>query len=580
MGTGKIKIMPPHIAIKIAAGEVVERPASVVKELIENSIDAGAGSVAAHITDGGKGLIRVTDDGSGMNREDALLAFERHATSKIFNEDDLRSISTMGFRGEALPSIASVSDTLITTKIKGDLEGTRIRIKWGRIEDITECGSPDGTTVEVRDLFFNMPARLKFLRAQATEVGSIHDVVIRLSLANPPVRFKLTSGKTVLLDTRRDCDLKTRIYDIFGKEIAEQIIPVVYRADCIYISGFTAVPSLSYPTTKGIFVFVNRRWIRDRGVNYTLMQAYKNLLMTGRYPFAVLFIEIPPHDVDVNIHPAKVEVRFKDSKFVYDVLRDAVENGLYRVLGSDSKTFMDDAQGYAVKNMYSFKREYIPAPHWNGEVRENTAPFFFSSDLAYNGRIRFHELSFIGQLWGEYILCEDEGQFYIIDLHAAAERITYERLKQGYNRTCIESQILLVPEILELSPAEMYAVESSLSIIKRAGFDIEPFGSNTLAIKSVPEILSGVQCGSLIKILAEDVLSLDKTTAIDDVIDRIMVKIACHTVIRGKRVLAREEVNALLEQLSETDFSSNCPHGRPVVKKLSRADVETMFKRR
>ncbi|MBI5682501.1 MAG: DNA mismatch repair endonuclease MutL [Deltaproteobacteria bacterium] len=591
MGKGKIKIMPPNIAIKIAAGEVVESPASVVKELIENSIDAGAGNISVYITDGGKGLIRVSDNGEGMDKEGALLAFERHATSKIVKEDDLYSITTMGFRGEALPSIASVSDTVLTTRTRGKIEGTQIRIKGGHVEDIIECGSPDGTTVEVKDIFFNVPARLKFLRSHATEVGNIHDWVIRLSLANPDIRFKLTSGKTVLLDSRQDCDLRERIRDVFGKDVIKEIIPVDYREHGISIKGFVSNTNLSYPTTKGIFIFVNRRWIRNKGVNYALLRAYKNLLMKDRCPFAALFIEIPPQDVDVNIHPAKVEVRFKNPKFIYDTVSDAIKHGLYRHLGSKGETYTRDMQRQWSGDRDSGKTEYLSMPHWNGEVKEYRANYstdiaadninlFFKGDFSYNSKIRFDELSFIGQLWEEYILCEDRDQFYIIDQHAAAERVTYEKLKLMYNTSGIKSQMLLVPEMIELSVAEISAIESAFSIIEKAGFEIEPFGSNTVAIKSIPQILSGKGCGSLIKDMAEEIVSMDKTTAVDDVIEAIMVRIACHTVIRGKRVLAREEVNALLKQMSETDFASNCPHGRPAVKKLSRIEIETMFKRR
>ena len=445
----KIKVMPPDLAAKIAAGEVVERPASVVKELVENSLDAGAADISIHIVDGGKKLIRVYDNGEGMSREDAVLAFERHATSKILKDDDLCSISTMGFRGEALPSIASVSDAMVATKVAGEIAGTRIRVRGGKIEDISDFGCPDGTTVEVRDIFFNVPARLKFLRSNAAEMGRIQDVVHHLSLANPDIRFKLTHGKNILLNASANSDLKTRACDILGTDIMRGVIPVEGNGGGVSVMGFVSNSNITYPTTKGVFVFVNKRWIRDKGINYAILQAYKNMLMRDRYPLAVLFISLPPEDVDVNVHPAKTEVRFKNPRFIYDVISDAIRNAILQ----KNKDYPDGTVT-ALHTSVPQDRIREPAIHYQTQdIADRQAALFEKAFHGTNG-ISFPELNFVGQLWDEYIICNDESMFYIIDQHAAAERIAFERIRKEYYSYGIRGQILLVPEIIEVSAAE------------------------------------------------------------------------------------------------------------------------------
>lgn len=570
----KIKIMPPDLAAKIAAGEVVERPASVVKELVENSIDAGADDISINIIDSGKGLIKVSDNGSGMSKDDALLAFERHATSKILKEGDLYSISTMGFRGEALPSIASVSDMTLTTKTAGEIAGTQIKIKAGKIEDVSDYGAADGTTVEVRDLFFNVPARLKFLRSKAAEIGNIQDTVNRLSLANPNIRFKLTHDKTVLLDTAKGSDLKTRICDVIGNDVVKEIIPIERKGEKVSVNGFVSNSNITYPTTKGMFIFANKRWIRDKGINYAVLQACKNILMTGRYPLAVLFISIPPEDVDVNVHPAKSEVRFKNPRFIYDVLTDALKNCF------SQKNYPEISFAASIGNTIYADGVRESAPHYQEIAFAGTQASFFEKSSVKPDAVNLDELNFIGQLWGEYIICQNENNFYIIDQHAAAERIAFERLKHGYYGSGIKIQMLLVPEMLDVSIAEKDALETAAPIIKRFGFDIEPFGGSTFAIKAVPEILSGNGCGSLIKDMAEEIQSLEKTTRIEDSIDEMLIKIACFSVIRGRYMVTGDKVQSLLKQLKDVDFASNCPHGRPVIKDISRFEIEKMFKRR
>ncbi|MBI5286413.1 MAG: DNA mismatch repair endonuclease MutL [Deltaproteobacteria bacterium] len=566
MVTNKIHILPQELVSKIAAGEVVERPASVVKELVENSIDAGATDISIHIQDGGKRIIKVVDDGEGMPREDAVLAFERHATSKIESEDDLFNILTMGFRGEALPSIASVSEVTLSTKVHGELTGTMVKVRGGRVEEVKDFGCPEGAMVEVKNLFYNTPARLKFLRAISTELGHIIDIVNRLAIVNPPIRFKLTNGPTTILNTSKG-DLKARVGEILGTDVLKQGIAIEEEGHRIRLWGLVSNPNITYPTTKGLFIYVNNRWIRDKGINYAIINGYRHLLMKDRYPLAVLFIHLPPEDVDVNVHPAKAEVRFKDPRLVYELISKTLQDAL--IVPSMPVSKLEEAWPVSVKEAEPCYRTapIVEEPLKFGE-RNVLTPLFL-------------ELGIIGQLWGEYILAEREGEFYIIDQHAASERIAFERLKNSYyEERRIKGQSLLIPEVLEVFPQEREALEGSLEVLNDLGFEVEPFGGNTFVIKTIPGILAEKGCAGLIKDLAEELSCIGVSSRIEKRIDDTLIRVACHAVVRGRHPLSKEEIKALLNELAMIDFSSHCPHGRPVIKAISRAEVEEMFKRR
>ena len=583
----KIKIMPESLAIKISAGEVVERPASVVKELVENSIDAKATDISVYIHDGGRKLIRVIDNGEGMTRDDAVVAFERHATSKLLKEEDLYSIHTMGFRGEALPSIASVSEIVLTTKITGEITGSMVKVKGGIIEEVRDAGCADGTTVEARDILFNTPARLKFMRSVATETGHIADTITRLALAYPAIRFRLFNNGSAMLKSSVKADLRIRIADVFGRDFLKDIIPLEAGNGVLNIHGFIAMPETAYSTTKGLFIYVNNRWIRDRGINHAITNGYRNVLGQGKYPLVVLFITIAPQNVDVNVHPTKCEVRFKSPKSVYELVSRAIE----AVLAPSHVSFLK-----------SYERKVLTAEVREGAVNYNNASHNSSAvplidegiegglqasqqgleeTVAYTKELFFRELEVIGQLWQEYLLCEREGEFYKIDQHAAAERSAFEKLKGDYylNRR-VSSQLLLLPQKIELSLQEKEAIESSMEAITDLGFDIEPFGGNTFIVRAVPEILSGIDCRGLIKELLDDLVSSEMSFRIEGRLDAILMRIACHSVIRGKRILSHEERKALVIRLSQVDFAGNCPHGRPVIKAISKFEIEKMFKRR
>ena len=596
----KIKIMPEALAVKIAAGEVIERPASVVKELVENSIDAGAADISIYIQDGGRKLIKVVDNGEGMTRDDAIVAFERHATSKILKEEDLYSISTMGFRGEALPSIASVSETVLCTKVSGDIAGTQIRIKGGKLEDISDIGCVEGATVEVRDIFFNTPARLKFMRSASAETGHISDIVTRLALSHPSVRFRLYSNKAPVFETSANAELKLRIAELFGKEFLKEIIPIEAGNVSVDVHGFIARPELAYSAARGLFIYVNNRWIRDRGINHAIASGYRNAfkakdaLAGGRYPFVILFVKIAPQSVDVNVHPSKCEARFRNQREVYEIVNRGIEDALkassvpFAGLNPEFETrpYKDSTLAERVRDNHlyygsnaqpCYDKQYgtdysQKPPLQQTDVVEslNETEGLFTGDL-----------EIIGQLWKEYILCERDGEFYMVDQHAAAERIAFERLKREYSANCrVPSQMLLIPQSVDLSLQEMDTVGESLKAMAVIGFDIEPFGGSAFIIRAVPEILAGTDCRGLIKDLVSELTDYVISFRIDDKLEDIFMRIACHSVIRGKRALSREEAKALLRGLSQADFSGNCPHGRPVVKGISRIEIEKMFKRR
>ncbi|MBI3754529.1 MAG: DNA mismatch repair endonuclease MutL [Deltaproteobacteria bacterium] len=581
----KIKIMPEALAIKIAAGEVIERPASVVKELVENSIDAKATDISISIQDGGRKLIKVVDNGEGMTRDDAMAAFERHATSKLFKEEDLYSINTMGFRGEALSSIAAVSETSLTTKPSGEIAGTAVKVKGGKIEDMGDAGCADGTAIEVRDIFFNTPARLKFMRSVSTETGHVSDTLTRLALAYPSIRFKLYHNNASLLETSAKADLKMRIADIFGKAFLKDIIPVEAGDDALKAHGFIGKPETASPAARGLFIYVNGRWIRDRGINHAIVSGYRNCLAHGKYPFAILFITIPFRHVDVNVHPTKCEVRFKSPRGVYELVSKAIE----AALSSSHISFVrpyenrmlaggvgEGTLGYAAVSQ--FKPDSIFGTERSDALSCQTE---FDESTGDAKTLFFSELEIIGQLWSEYLLCQRDDDFYIIDQHAAAERIAFEKLKRDYYKSRrITSQMLLLPQKVELSLQEKGAAEGALQALMKMGFDIEPFGGNTLIIRSVPDMLSDVDCRGLIKELLDELASIEISSMIEDRLDEILIRIACHSVIRGERPLSHEEAKALLENLAQADFSGNCPHGRPVIKAISRLEMEKMFKRR
>ncbi|MFQ5735808.1 MAG: DNA mismatch repair endonuclease MutL [Thermodesulfobacteriota bacterium] len=587
-----IKVLDELLASKIAAGEVIERQASVVKELVENSLDAGATRISVYLAEGGMRLIRVVDNGEGISREDAPVAFVRHATSKISTEDDLEAIRTMGFRGEALASIGVVSRVTLRTRRPGEVTGTRVTLEGGAGPVISDDGCPEGTSIEVKDLFYNTPARRKFLKTAQGEFGRVAEVFRRIAIINPGVRFSLTHGSSRPVETAAGC-LRDRIADLLGADVAEQAIEV----NAPNITGYIGSSGLTYNNSRAIYLYVNGRPVRDRSISHAITDGYGTLIDGPRYPFAVLDLKADPEEVDINIHPAKQEVRFSNPRLVYDTVKTAVRLALATGLAPGASAPSQRPRGLPPAGPASYGTAEGPGAR-PAAFLERTEPFAAESTP---GRLEFHErgaeiknpefleMSAVGQLWGEFLIAENNlngGEFFIIDAHGAAERAAFERLRKRYfGGAEIKRQMLLLPERVETTPEERDAINNSMEHLHRLGFELAPFGPSgkaggeTFMIKAIPDILSSRSSAGLIKDLAGELDRAHGSSAVEGRIEEALMRIACHSVIRGRRRLAPEEGNALLRSLAEIDFAGHCPHGRPVVRRFTRAEVETMFNR-
>ncbi|MBZ0221308.1 MAG: DNA mismatch repair endonuclease MutL [Candidatus Methylomirabilis sp.] len=580
----RIRLLDKSLASKIAAGEVVERPESVLKELLENSIDAGAMAISVTVAEGGKRLIRVVDNGCGISREDASLAFARHATSKIESEEDLERIMTMGFRGEALSSISAVSIVTLRTRPPGEVEGTRVVVEGGGEPIITSDGCPEGTSIEVKDLFYNTPARLKFMRGAESEYGRILDTFRKIALINPDKRLRIVHGSGRPLEALPGT-LRQRIIDLFGPEIGERLAEV----ETPDLTGFIGMVDLSFPTARHIHTFVNGRWVRDRSVNRAILEGYGGLL-GGRYPFAVLDLKIPPEDVDVNIHPAKSEVRFRNQGYIYDLVRFGIRDALAaRARPAVSAIKRRETVPYIGRGERQASALNEPAASYQFTERPVQLGLSEVTELTEDVKNpEFLDLEVIGQLWGEFIVAqspENGGEAYLIDQHGAAERCAFEALKKRLASGSIRSQALLLPERIETTPGEKELILKSLKYLSEMGFELMPFGQSTKAggetflLKSVPDLLAGRSSASLIKDMAEELSIHGGSRRAEERVESVLMRIACHSVIRGPRPLRKEEAQALLKEMAMIDFAGHCPHGRPVVKRLSRTEIESFFGR-
>jgi DNA mismatch repair protein MutL len=640
---GKIRILPDNVANKIAAGEVVERPAAVVKELVENSLDAGCTRLRVDVEGGGKKLVRVSDDGSGMNHDDALLAFERHATSKLRAAEDLMCVATLGFRGEAIPSIAAVSRFVLETRAQGEASGTRVEVNGGKMIDVKEAGLPEGTTITVRDLFFNLPARRKFLRSEQTEMSHVAALVTHYALANPQRGFVLSVSTGNLLNVEPVSGVRERFYQVFGQETLEQMVdlgdivttfpahlPVSGSASRLRgytpeygakfpsdggeeeqgevayrLTGFLSRPQVQKHTRDSIFIFLNGRLIRDRSLLHALGEAYRNVIPPGTFPMALLFLEMPFEEVDVNVHPAKTEVRFRRQNLVHDFLRDSLRQKLseHRPLS----TFPVTAPPSVILPIPSLPRGPIPpAPG----VDATAFPWRPQPQPADSGRLPFGpnplppipgirapvfpeppfesaapvatdlaELRPLGQLKESFIVAVNSEGLWIIDQHVAHERVLFEQvLKRRQSRERLEGQQLLMPYILRLSPAQQAAYEQIKEELEMDGFELEPFGHFTIAVKASP---AGVSPGEIEKLLQEvlDNQEREPVTGLEEIQRKIAASVACHAAIKVNMPLDQRKMQWLLEALSRTESPMTCPHGRPVVLKYSMREILKAFHR-
>ena len=607
----RITILPETLTNKIAAGEVVERPSSVIKELIENSLDAGATDISVEIAGGGRRLIRVVDNGHGMSHADALLSLERHATSKIRSEADLDGILTLGFRGEALPSIASVSRFCLSTRESGSLEGTEISVEGGRVRDVKACGMAPGTAISVEQIFFNIPARLKFMKSAETETGHVGDVVARMAVSRPDVAFSCTGDGRDILKVQRS-DLLRRLSQVVGRDASAQLHPVNFDDDYLSVSGFVSGPSLVRSGLQAMYTFINGRYVRDKLVQHAIMQAYRGVIDRGRYPVVALFIKLSPGDVDVNVHPTKHEVRFRRQSSVHDAIQAAVEEVLRSSpwlinkpvqslppTAATGQAYRERIAAAAQASLTIPRREEhrhfhsslvaesikagantIPHPSEDAPptVGEPATPFnSHRSDSECAGY--FSSLVIIGQFHGEYILCESGSELVIIDQHAASERVAYQRLKRQFISGGVESQRLLFPETVELTFSEVAAASRFLTELAGIGFELEPFGGNTMMVSAVPRLVVEKDAIRLVRDILADLVQSGTSAAFQDVLDELLSRIACHSVVRGFHTLEGRQISELLRSMDETDFAASCPHGRPVSHVIKLAELEKIFKR-
>jgi DNA mismatch repair protein MutL len=588
----RIHRLPPDLANQIAAGEVVERPASVVKELIENALDAGARRITIAVELGGKKLIRVEDDGDGMDPEDARLAIERHATSKIARADDLGAIRTLGFRGEALPSIASVSHFTLRTRARGAQSGTEIKVNAGAVASIREVGAPEGTCIEVTGLFYNLPARRKFLKSDAAETSQVSRLATQLALGYPEVGFMLTSGGRTLLQCPPVANLRERFFQLFGDR--PDLVDVRKEAGGLAIEGFVAALGDQGPVRGAQNVFVNRRIVKDRTIAHAISEAYSVATIKERSPEVHLFLRIAPERVDVNVHPTKAEVRFLEQSLVHEVLRRALGDALGQGRAPEFQfapvqslpleprpmTIPGVLAGASVANRWAAE-PYPRVPETGSKTGTEDAgfPLGYAGSGISDERLEIRPMIPLGQFRDTFIIAIDDEGVAIIDQHVAHERVLFEQVMERLTSGRLESQRLLNPILLELSPGQRHALAEHSATLERFGMEIEDFGGGSLRLSAVPAVLEPSDCEAAIRALAEDLEGLDRGTRVGDALRRIAATMACHAAVKANYPLTLEKMRYILEELRRTAYSSVCPHGRPVVLRLSRREIEKNFQR-
>ena len=584
-----IRLLPTEVASQIAAGEVVERPASVVKELIENALDAGARAITVSIEEAGRRLIEIADDGSGIPASELTLAVERHATSKLTSAAELFQIGTLGFRGEALASIGSVSRMTLTSRVKTSEAGARIRVEGGINSMVEPVGAPVGTTIRVEDLFYNVPARLKFLKQDMTERRAIDGLITRYALAYPHVRFRLVDGASPTLQTSGDGDRRAILATLYGVDVARQMLEVLAEEDGAHLTGYTSPAALTRSNRKEITFFINGRWVQDGALSAALLQSYHTLLMVGRYPLATLFLELNPQDVDVNVHPAKAEVRFRSAERVFSFVQRATRRALLAyspvpVVGirnlwggsqlpvqSSSSAGLDWTIGHTEHPSQTVDDRLLTV--------EKTAPPSSLPPSTVYGPPSSLLLRLVGQIGSTYLVAEGPDGMYLIDQHAAHERVLFEKLMAQRERKNIPSQTLLTPQVVTLPPASAKALSDQLNVLEHFGFSVEAFGPNAFQVRAIPALFAGADPLTALRALVED-FEEDETPLQAEVEARIAARVCKRLAVKGGQTLSPEEQRALLTDLENCDSPRTCPHGRPTMIHLSVDLLERQFGRK
>jgi DNA mismatch repair protein MutL len=657
----KIRVLPDSLANKIAAGEVVERPASIVKELIENSIDAGAKSIEVAVESGGRRLIRISDTGEGMSRDDAILAFERHATSKLKTAEDLESIVTLGFRGEALASIASVAKVRLRTQTATDIVGSEIEISGGRMLGVRDIAFTPGAEFEIRDLFFNVPARRKFLKSEATESFHIANLVTHYALANPHLSFKLLNNNRESIRTTPAADLRERAYQLFGGEFIASLIEVGGESGEMRVQGFVSSPSATRTTKDSQYFFINGRYVRDKVISRALIEAYRAMIPSGVYPSAMLFVEMPPHEVDVNVHPAKTEVRFVRSTIVHDLIRDAVRSAIGSSKAAVTLFSKPEPEQPSTKPQDVFRshifdekppqvsREELraafklqaPPPQQSKidlvststgreQVEADAEPVSTTTDADLIGEAEpvsiatgreqvdlelptpdpielyghrlgclgakandsnsplkpaqsltliADEVNPLGQMHNSFIIATDRTGLLLIDQHVAHERILFEQHWNALRRKKVETQRLLIPETLDLSPAQATAFDQLLPELEENGFELGRLSGRTVAIKAIPAMLGAGVARTLLLELMDAIEDSRRGLSLDEIRAEIAASLACRAAIKINMTLAPEKMRWLIDELMKKENPATCPHGRPIILRITAREIEKGFQR-
>ncbi|MBF85935.1 MAG: DNA mismatch repair protein MutL [Acidobacteria bacterium] len=583
----KIIRLPTELANKIAAGEVVERPASAVKELVENALDAGARRITVTIELGGKKLIRVEDDGEGMSRDDTVLALERHATSKLVNAADLAAIHTLGFRGEALPSVASVCHLKLRTRARGHDAGTLIQVNGGVLGSIREVGAPEGTLIEIGDLFYNLPARRKFLKSDAAESARVSRLLTQLALGYPEVGFSLTSAGRQVVRCVPAKTMAERFYQLYGDR--PDLIEVGKEAGGLAVSGFVAALTEHGPSRGPQNIFVNRRIVKDRTITHAIIDSYSRATIKERRPEAHLFIKMPADRVDVNVHPMKAEVRFLDQSVVHEVVRRAIGEALGEA-GAPGLKFQTMVTGRdgptpvpipGVMTGASIPSRWAPVSSaFVGESSASLAPGRAdagTSGLRTDAGAR--PMIALGQFRDTFIIAVDDEGIVVIDQHVAHERVLFERVMERLTSGRLESQRLLEPILIELSANQRQALAAHAEALERLGFEVEAFGGDDVRVRAVPALLGLVGCEAAIRALADDLDGLDSGQRVQDALRRIAATTACHAAVKANDPLTLDKMRHILDELNQTAYSTVCPHGRPVLLRLGKREIERSFER-